>query len=128
MAKLPPFDQQLVVSDIVDLMIKGFRTKQIYVFTEKKYNLSKPQTDRYIKKAREAFKPIDNKKKTELRSKYRARLEDMYNQAMYVQKDMGLALRIQGELNKLVEHIEGEVQMPNINVVFQMDGDDDGEK
>lgn len=119
--KLPPADQLLIVREIRDLLLKGYRTRDIYVFTAKKYEISKPQTDRYLKKAKDDFKQVDTKTKGQLRAKYRERLEMLYNEALMVKKDMRLALEFQKELNKLISDPDGEMQVPDIKVVFNLD-------
>lgn len=119
--KLPPADQLLIVREIRDLLLNGYRTRDIYVFTAKKYEISKPQTDRYLKKAKDDFKQVDTKTKGQLRAKYRERLEMLYNEALMVKKDMRLALEFQKELNKLISDPDGEMQVPDIKVVFNLD-------
>lgn len=126
--KLPPADQLLIVSEIRDLLLKGFRTRDIYKFTAHKYELSKPQTDRYLRKAKDDFKQVDTKKKGQLRAKYRERLEMMYQKALNVDRNMDMALKIQKELNALIMDGEAETQMPDIKVVFNLDEDHDDPK
>ena len=123
--KLSPTDQLQLVRELRDLIVDGWRTKDIFKFTKNQYDISEPQTKRYLQKARAEFKQIDNKVKGQLRSKYRERLEKMYNNAMFVQKDMDLALKVQRELNRLVEADDETPQMPDLRVIFQQEPDKD---
>lgn len=119
-------DQLLIVREVRELLLKGYRTKDIHVFCKSKYDISSPQTNRYLKKAREGFLQVDTKTKGELRAKYRERLEMLYHRALNVDNDMKLALDFQKELNKLIAEPEGELQAPDITVVFNLDeGDND---
>lgn len=123
--KLPPMDQLLVVREIRELILKGWRTRDVYIFTEKKFDINSRQTDRYLKIARADFMQIDTKTKGQLRAKYRERLEMMFNQALTVKKDMRLALDFQKELNKLIAEPEETGVMPDIKVVFKLDDEND---
>ncbi len=126
--RTPPVDQDQLINDIVDLILQGFKTRDIYKFTTAEYGIAKRTADTYIKKARAQFHQIDKKKKGQLRSKYRTRLENMYNDALVVKKDVRLALDIQKELNKLVEASNEEQTMPDVRVVFQYETDDNDKK
>lgn len=127
--KLPPLDQLMVVKDIRELVLEGYRTRDIYKFTLSKYDLSSRQTDRYLKQAREDFMQIDKKTKGQLRAIYRERLEKQYNHALTVKKDMRLALEYQKELNKLLNLYQDEEapQETNIKVVFAQQSEDKDE-
>ena len=123
--KLPPLDQLLVVREMRELVLKGYRTKDLYVFAQKKFGLSKPQIDRYIHKVREDFMQIDTKTKGQLRAKYRERLEMLFHDALNVKKDIKLALDLQKELNKLISDPDVGQHMPDISIVFKTESDND---
>ncbi len=126
--KLPPIDQMVLVREIRDLFLKGYRTRDIYKYTAHKYEIEPRQTDRYIQKARAEFKTADTKTRDQLRAKYRERLEMMYHDALNIKRDPRLALEIQKELNKLVTVPDGETQPADIKVVFNLDRDENDPK
>lgn len=119
---LAQLDQLLIVSDIKDLMVKGYRNKDIRQFCETSYNLSKAQSDKYIKKAIDGFKVIDNKRKQQLKSKYTARLEMMFHMALIDNKDIKTALTVQAELNKLLNLYQDEdVQVEPMKLIMKIE-------
>lgn len=119
---LAQLDQLLIVSDIKDLMVKGYRNKDIRQFCETSYNLSEAQSDKYIKKAIEGFKVIDNKRKQQLKSKYTSRLEMMFHMALIDNKDIKTALSVQAELNKLLNLYQDEDEKSEpIKLVMQIE-------
>jgi hypothetical protein len=121
--KLSPAQQIHIVTELRELTLQGYRSKDLNVWAQEKYGIGRGQVGRYLKKVTEGFLQIDKKVKGELRAKYRERLEKMYNNALLVQKDTTLALNIQKELNKLIEGGEAETTMPDINVIFKYEGD-----
>lgn len=125
MAKTPPIDQDQLVRDLRELILKGYRFKDLMQYLKAETSYAEATRKRYIAKARESFKQIDKKIKDQLRSKYRERLEKMYNDALTVKKDVRLALDIQKELNKLVESQEEAQTMPDLRVIFQQEDSDE---
>ena len=117
--KQTPLDQDILVSNLTDLVLKGYRSKDLNKYIEKEWGLSEAQRKRYIAKARDNFKQIDKKKCGQLRSRYRKRLEMMFHQAYNVDRDLETALKIQKQLNELIDIKDENVELPNIQVVFR---------
>ena len=124
-SKMDLLEQETLVRDMRELILQGFRSKDIHKFANDVYGISKPQAQRYLKKARDDFKQIDKKTKDQLRSKYRSRLEKMYHQALIVDKNPYFALKVQKELNKLVDIIDETPQMPDLRVIFKHESEND---
>lgn len=122
--KLAPLDQTQLTIKVREMVLKGYRTKDIYTYTKEHWSIEKRQTDRYIKEAHAAFLQIDKRTKEQLRSKYRERLEMMFHEALITKGDLRLALSMQCELNKLLNLYQDDLEAtpPPVTLVFQTRG------
>ena len=124
-SKLSEPKQLQLVNDISKMLLEGYTNASIYNHSKKHYKIASRQTDKYIKKAKDNFLQVDKKVKSQLRAKYRARLEMMFHEAYIEKKDLGLALRVQDQLNRLVNLYEedGAENVADITLIFKLEDD-----
>lgn len=124
--KLTEIQQIQLVTDISQMLLKGYKNPCIYKHAESEYKITFTQCNRYIKEAKANFLQIDKKVKGQLRAKYRARLEMMFHDAYVEKNDLALALKVQDQLNKLVNLYDedGAENVADIKLIFKFDEDD----
>lgn len=121
--KLSEPQQLQLVNELSKKLLQGYNNAEIYKYTKSEYNIETRSTDKYIKKAKDNFLQIDKKVKSQLRAKYRARLEMMFHDAYVDKDDLGLALRVQDQLNRLVNLYEedGAENVADITLIFKLE-------